>query len=176
MLEWFTDDAFFPASIGIFLSVVLIAMAVFAANKPLFRIGAVIGLLTVALIVTEVLIVSDRESAANAVYDMAEAMNVNDIDKVLGYLDNDELVTRAKGHLRGAECHACRVTAMNGIEVTDSGKKATVDFVAFAQASNREFPQPVPIQQAIKLHMKKVGDGWKIYDFEVSDPQRNLKL
>jgi len=128
------------------------------------------------LATTEVLYGSDRESAANSVYKMAEAMRNNDFEYIFGCLANDDLVNRAKAELRGAQCHSCRVTAMNSIDISDDGQNATVDFVAFAKASNKTFREPVFIQRRVVLYMKMSGKKWIVEDFEQSDPRAGLKL
>lgn len=174
MIEWFTDNCFFPASMGFLLSVVFIGMALPAGSKSLLKAGLGILALTAMLIVTEIAIVSDRESASNAVYDMAAAMRENDFDYIFSCLSDEELVSRAKAELRGATCHACRVTAMNVVEISDDGNSATVDFVAFAKASNRQFTRSTPIQRRIVLDMKRTGDKWLVQDFESHDPRAGL--
>ncbi len=176
MIEWFTDNCTFPATTGFILAIVFIGLALSAGSKPLLKAGLLIAVLTAMLVTTEVLYVSDRESASNAVYKMAEAMQRNDFDYVYGCLGSERLVNRAKAELRDATCHSCFVTAMNGIEISDDRMNATVKFVAFAKASNTNFPNPVPIQRRVVLHMKKSGDKWVVEEFEQSDPREGLKL
>jgi adenosyl cobinamide kinase/adenosyl cobinamide phosphate guanylyltransferase len=60
--------------------------------------------------------------------------------------------------------------------VENGGETAVADFVAFAQASNKSFPSPTPVQRRIKLHFQKRSDKWKIVDFETSDPRGGLNL
>jgi ketosteroid isomerase-like protein len=176
MLEWFTENAFFPSCMGILLAIAFIGLAFSSGEMIMMKIGLAIAALTALLITTEIIIVTDREQVENSLYDMASAMQKNDVDRVFQYLDSDELVQRAKGHLQDATCHACSITAIKEVTVQEDGKEATADFVAFAQASNKSFPSPTPIQRRIKLFFKKKADRWKIYDFETSDPRAGVSL
>jgi len=176
MLEWFTENAFFPSCIGILLTIAFIGLAMSSGEMLMMRIGLGIALLTALLITTEILIVTDREQVENSLYDMADAMRENDFDHLFSYLDSDELVARAKANLQDATCHACNVTAINDVTIDEGGNKATADFVAFAKASNKVFPSPTPIQRKIKLFFQKRGENWKITDFETSDPRAGFSL
>ena len=176
MLEWFTEDAFFPACIGILLTIAFLGLAFSSGEKVMFKAGLAIAALTALLITTEVLIVTDREEIENSIYEMAAAMQQNDFEKVFDYLDTEELKRRAKGELRDATCHACSITAINEVTVKQEDNTAVADFVGFAQASNRAFPSPTPIQRRIKLYFRKAGDDWKIIDFESSDPRAGFSL
>lgn len=175
MLEWFTESAFFPSCIGILLTIAFIGLAFSSGEMLMLKIGLGIALLTALLITTEILIVTDREQVENSLYDMADAMRKNDFEHVFDYLDNDDLVRRAKANLRDATCHSCNITAINEVAVTEDGT-ATVDFAAFAKASNKAFPSPTPIQRRIKLFFTKRGEKWKITDFQTSDPRAGLAL
>ena len=172
MLEWFTENSFFPSCLGIFLTIAFLGLAVSSGEKLMLKIGLVIGLLTALLITTEVLIVTDREQVENSLYDMASAMRKNDFDHVFEYLESDELVRRAKSNLRDATCHSCNITAINEVTVNDD--TASADFAAYASASNKNFPSPTPVQRRIKLLFKKRDGNWKISDFETSDPRAAL--
>ncbi|QEG22795.1 hypothetical protein [Mariniblastus fucicola] len=176
MLEWFTESAFFPSCIGILLTIAFIGLAVSSGEMLMMKIGLGIAVLTALLITTEVMIVTDREQVENSLYDMASAMGKNDLDRVFSYLDSDELIQRAKHHLRDATCHSCNITAINEVTVDDDGQSATADFVAFASASNASFPSPTPVQRRVKLFFKKKSDKWKIVDFEAKDPRAGLSL
>lgn len=177
MLEWFTENSFFPATLGIFLAVGLIGMWFASGESSMLKLGCVVALLTVATIATEILIVTDREHVESALYDMADGMRQNDFDRVFAYLDNEELVRRARGRLRDATCHGCTITAVNEVSVSADGREAVADFVAFAKASNKDFPNPVPIQRRIQLDFRKSDSGdWKIVDFETQDPRERLGL
>lgn len=175
MLEWFTESAFFPSCIGILMTIAFIGLAVSSGEMLMLRIALAIAALTALLIIIEVMIVTDKEQIENTLKDMAAAMQKNDIDHVLDYLATPELVSRAKGHLReDATCHSCVITAINQVTVNDTGQSATADFVAFARASDRRFPNPVPIQRRIKLHFEKQQNRWKVVDFEQADPRAGI--
>ena len=171
MLEWFTESAFFPSVIGILLTIAFVGLAFSSGEMVMLRIAVVIAVLVAILNVIEVSIVTHREQVENSLYDMASAMQRNDIDHVLEYLDSDALAQRARSELRDATCHACRITAINEIEISDQEETATADFVAFARASNQQFPSPTPIQGRIKLFFAHRSGLWKIVDFETSDPR-----
>jgi ketosteroid isomerase-like protein len=177
MLEWFTENSFFPACLGILLAVCFLGMWVASSEKLMLKLGLIFVLVTVLTVVTEILIVTDRESVENALYDMASGMRENDFDRVFAYLNDEDLVRRAKGELRDATCHGCNITAVNSIEVENGGEQAVADFVAFAKASNKQFNSPVPIQRRIKLDLKKDGNGrWRVMEFETSNPRDTLRL
>ncbi len=176
MLEWFTENAFFPSCVGVLLALAFVGLAFSSGEMVMMKIGLGIAAVTALLITTEIMIVTDRERVENSLYDMAAAMHQNDFDRIYEYLASDELIQRAKSNLQDATCHACRITAINGVEVQADGKTATADFTAFAQASNKSFPSPTPMQRRIKLIFKKTADDWKISDFETSDPRAGLSL
>lgn len=176
MLEWFTENAFFPSSIGILLTITFIGLAMSSGEMLMMKIGLGIALLTALLVTTEILIVTDREQVENSLYDMASSMRQNDFDGVFEYLDTPELIARAKKHLQGATCHACNITAINEVAVDDNGTSATADFAAFARASDTGHPSPVPMQQRIKLFFIKRDGDWKVSEFELSDPRSGFKL
>jgi len=171
MLEWFTESAFFPSCIGIMLTIVFVGLAFSSGETIMLKVAVVIAVLVGLLNVIEVYVVTNREQVENSLYDMASSMQKNDFDHVYSYLDTEELIQRAQAELRDATCHQCTITAINEVAVADSGQSATVDFVAFARASNRRFPSPVPLQRRIQLSLEKRGDDWKVSDFETSDPR-----
>ena len=176
MLEWFTENAFFPSCIGVLLAIAFIGLAFSSGEMVMMKIGLAIAALTAILVATEIMIVTDREQVENSLYDMASAMQRNDFEHVFEYMGSQELVSRAKSHLRDAKCHACNITAINDIEMMSDGTNANADFVAFARASNAAHPSPIPFQQRIKLIFKKKADDWKIVDFETSDPRAGISL
>ena len=176
MLEWFTEDAFFPACVGIMLAIVFVGLAFSSGEMSMMKLGLGVGVLTAMLVATEVFIVTDREEVENSLYEMATSLRENDFDGVYGFLATDQLVQRAKRQLSGATCHGCNITAINSVEVDSDGGSATADFVAFAKASNKQFSAPTPIQRRIKLHFQRIGQKWKVSDFETSDPRAGISL
>ena len=175
MLEWFTDSAFFPCCIGIFLTVTFIGLALASGEMSMLKFAAISACITAILVVVEVSIVTDKEEIENTVHEMAAAMHESDFDRVMSYLDSEDLVSRARAELRGSTCHLCRITAINEVNVDENGEAGTIDFVAYAKASNRQFPTPTPVQSRIKLDFEKQNDGqWKVVDFEASSPRAGL--
>ena len=83
MLEWFTENAFFPSCIGILLTITFIGLAMSSGEMLMMKIGLGIALLTALLVTTEILIVTDREQVENSLYDMASSMRQNDFDCLL---------------------------------------------------------------------------------------------
>jgi ketosteroid isomerase-like protein len=175
MLEWFTESAFFPSCIGVMLAIVFVGLAFSTGETIMLKAALVVALLITVLNVIEVSIVTDREQVENSLYDMASAMRQNDFEHVFEYLDREELVQRARAELRDATCHSCNITAIKEVTVGQAGESAVADFVAFARASNKGFPSPTPIQRRIKLSMEKRSGGWKIVDFETSDPRAGFR-
>ena len=176
MVEWFTESALFPACVGLLLTVVFVGLAFTSGEMVMVKIAVLIASLTAIMVVVEVMIVTDKEQIENTIHEMAAAMQENDIDRVMSYLATEDLVSRARSELRGATCHFCRVTAVNEVNVAEDGQSANIDFVAYAKASNKSFPQPTPVQARVKLFFEKQPEAWKVVDFEASNPRAGLKL
>jgi len=176
MLEWFTESAFFPSCIGIMLTIIFVGLAFSSGETIMLKVAVIIAVLVAILNVIEVYVVTNREQIENSLYDMASAMQKNDVERVLSYLDNEDLVQRARNEIRDAKCHSCTITAINEVAIANNGQSATADFVAFARASNRSFPSPTPVQRRIKLSFEKRGNDWKVSDFETTDPRAGFSL
>ena len=176
MLEWFTEDSFFPACMGVLMAMFFVGMAFSSGETSMLRAGIGVAALTALLVVVEILIVTDREQVENSLYEMATALRENEFERVYAFLADEQLVARARSEIDGATCHACNITAVNKVEVAPDGTSATADFVAFAKASNKRFPSPVPLQRKIKLFFKRIDSQWKVSEFETSDPRAGISL
>lgn len=175
MLEWFTESAFFPSCIGVMLAIVFVGLAFSSGETIMLKFAVAIALLVAVLNVIEVSIVTSREQVENSLYDMASAMRDNDFERVFEYLDSEELVQRARSELRDATCHSCNITAINEVSVENDGRTGVAEFVAFARASNKQFPSPTPLQRRIKLSLRRQNSTWKIVDFKTSDPRAGFR-
>ena len=71
MTHWLTEDSFVPMLVGIFVATVLLLMAWSARNKIVMFIALFVAALTAGVVVTEAVIVTDRETVTDLIDELA---------------------------------------------------------------------------------------------------------
>jgi hypothetical protein len=171
-----------PVTIGL---VGIVALGLLAAvwsqtgnNRWLW--GMVVVLIaTVALIVTERLVVTDQEALRGTVVQLARDVAKNDRQLLYPYIHSAATALRQKadGELPSYEFSECVITKIYDVRVNDAAKpkEATVEFMVRVSGSFSYHGDGASgtFLRLVKLYFTQEADGrWRIRDYEHSEPQQ----
>ena len=177
MTHWLTEDSFVPMLVGIFVATVLLLMAWSARNKIVMFIALFVAALTAGVVVTEAVIVTDRETVTDLIDELAGHVRANDADAIARHISPQapEISKRMRGSMERFEVLSCSISGINGFSVEDG--TATVDFVAWGQGKQRRGGLQGAANPKVELQLRKQSDeSWKIIGYTVSDPRSGLSL
>lgn len=177
MTYWLTEDSFIPMLTGIFAAVTLLLMAWSARNKTVMGVGLLVAVVTAGIVTTEMMIVTDRETVTDLVYELAGHVRKNDVDAIVGHLSPQvpEIENRMRGQMGQYRVEGCSIVGVN--DFSSDGENAQIDFVAWGQGSKRRGGLAGAANPRVILKLKKQQDGsWKIVGYSVSDPRSGISL
>ncbi len=132
--------------------------------------------LTTILVVISLRVETDRERIRKTIDEVAEAIEQNDLPRVLGYIYSGatEGVTRAKQELPSYKFTEARLTRLKSIEVNRRTKPATA-IAEFNVAVEIEAQgQRVPVRRFVKVYFSEQGGRWLVRDYEHFEPLSGL--
>jgi hypothetical protein len=168
---------------GVILGVIAgIAWNSTGRKEWLIGLGAVV-VLTIAGLIVEQFVVTDREAIEATLEEIARDVQSNNLRAVLSHIsaNNAELQRKAEAEMPNYRFDECRVTKVHGIEVDASlePRSAIVEFNVIASGSFREGGVELAGQQVprwVRLQMVREKDGhWRVQDYEHDDPQRFMQ-
>jgi hypothetical protein len=178
-MNWLFDQ---PVAIGIggATLVFLLAAAWVQSGRNLFLYlaGAAL-LLTGSLIAAERAITTDREAVTAAVYQLALAVEANDIERVARSFvrSRPEWADKARNELPRYDFTEVRITQMHLVEV-NAAHQPPEAIVEMNVAVSGEF-SPYPARNFlrwVRLKMWKEDDNaWRVADYEHDEPTRFMK-
>ncbi|MCH2182906.1 MAG: hypothetical protein MK108_12955 [Mariniblastus sp.] len=136
----------------------------------------------VGAIVAEQMIVTDREQLRQDVFDLAAAVQSNDVQGVVRFVSpqSPHTIRRVQAEMPDYDFRKCRVIGFNTIELPEgSTTRATVDFVVgFDVDATRTLDYNGSGTRRVTLTFEKQGDSWKITNYQHDHPQsrRYIKL
>jgi hypothetical protein len=179
--SWLFEQPLIIVALGV--AVILGLAAAWSASgrkEWLFGIAAALVLL-IAGLVTERLVVTDREAIRATLQQIARDVRSNDRQAVLRHVHSTvpELKKKAAAELPNYEFTQCRVTKIHKIDVDRDAEphSAMVEFNVIASGTFRQsgFEVTDTVPRWVRLHMLREKDGrWTVVDYEHDDPQRMI--
>lgn len=182
MLIWFTENSLFPMVTGLGLATILLVMGFMAREHKLILLALMIGIMTGAIVTCEKMIVTDRERVRIVVYEIAQAVEQNDIPRVRSFISRKtpETLMRVNSEMPRYDFGTCRVIGFNhGDFELEEGtpKTAVISFNVTFQVKLDGGEQPIPGHRKIILTFEEeTKNTWRMTDYEHRDPRENIKL
>ncbi len=180
MISWFTENSMIPLVTGTFLVLAFLGLAISARERTMLYAAIIIAALTAGIVITESLVVTDREAVTEIVYTLAKAVESNDMETVLGYVSDqrEDAKERIRIEMPNYIFDSVRVLGIAGFSATTTvPKTAEVDFSVLAHGRARAHGNGQHVQRRIQLKFQKTADGqWRMIDYSHSDPRDGLRL
>jgi hypothetical protein len=180
-MNWLFEQPLIIVFLGVAATLVLGALWSATGRKELLIAAGVALVLMAAGLVTEKMIVTDREAIRATLQEIARDVRTNDHQALLQHIDASApaLKQKAKSELPNYKFSECRITRVNLIDVDASAepRSAIAEFNVVATGTFRyegtELTDSVP--RWIKLQFVKGNDGlWRVVHYEHDDPQRMM--
>lgn len=175
-MNWIFDRPAYVALLGVVLCVpIAIAWVMSGKKEVLYALAAAFAVM-VALLITERIVVTDREAIEATLQQIARDVQSNDLAAVQKhvYSGAPALQGKVRGELPNYRFTECRITSQPEIEVNakDEPRSATASFLAAAagefkaQGMSITASKEAPIRRHITLHMRREADGrWGVEDY-----------
>lgn len=181
-MEWFTESPMHSIMIGILLTSAFL-LTWFISKRRLFLGFAALAFASmIGAVVTGQMIVTDREQLKQNIFELAAAVQSNDVPGVLRFVSPDKrnTIQRVKTEMPDYDFRKCRVIGFNEVKFPEnSTTRATIDFiVGFDVDATRRFDYNGSGTRRVTLTFEKQGESWLITDYQHEHPQsrRYIKL
>jgi hypothetical protein len=178
MISWFTESALVPMIVGTFLALAFLGLAISFRDRIMLFLAMVIATLTAGTVITETLIVTDRESIVEIVSELARMVENNNMAGVLSHVSQQRDDCKQKIRLEMPRCQfrTCRITGINRFSSSKSAiPTAEIEFVAIATGKHMSHGLGT-VQRAVWLKFEKNSTGkWEMIDYDHWDPRAELK-
>ena len=172
-MESFTESPFILILIGLIATLTLTVLFVRTREKRLlpFIIGGV--LLVLIPLVTDALVVTDREALKLSIQRLARSIQSNDVSRTLQFSHPDapNVYASIKKEMPNYEFTWCVVTGFKKIEVAESGRSATVIFVVTVNVEAKRGPTGFGNREVMLEMAKDPNDEWKIMSYRHYAPR-----
>ena len=170
-----------PLVTGTFLVLAFLGLAVSAREKTMLYAAMTIAALTAGIVITEKLIVTDREAVTEIVYSLAKAVEANDMEAVLRRVSDqrEDAKQEIRNEMPRYSFESIRVLGIADFSLEDEvdPKQAVIDFVVLAHGRLVAHGQGQHVQRRVRLYFQKESDGqWKMIDYDHSDPRSGVSL
>lgn len=181
MISWFTENSLIPLVTGTFLVLAFLGLAISSRDKTMLYVAMIIAAVTAGIVITESLVVTDREAVTEIVYSLARSVEANDMESVLSHVSPAR--EDAKDQIR-IEMPQYRFDSVRVIGIADftartdlDPKQAVIDFVVVARGRLTSHGQGHHVQRRVELIFQLEPDGiWRMIDYSHFDPRSGLKL
>lgn len=173
-MKWLTEDPTYSIMMGLLLTGAFAAFAFMLKQRLLWVLAALSFLIMVGLVITERVIVTDYEQVRADVFDLADAVQRNDVDKVLSYVSESMPTTRSRVRNEMPQYHfrTCRILGFNEISFDEESQTATADFVVYVDLNAmKTYQYDGSGTRRVNLKFQKEPGGWKIIDYSHRHPQ-----
>ncbi len=169
-MTWFTEDSLIPLITGCFLAIAFLVLAVMHYNRTMLLIALGIGVITAAIVATEVYIVTDKEAVEGVVRTLAGAVEQNDVAAVMGHVSpkRQDVISRIGQEMPNYRIQSCRLIDFVDFKCNESAnpKTATIVFVVIARGEDRSTAMQGLVHQRVTLHFEQQPDqSWKMIDY-----------
>ncbi len=179
MAYWLTENSMVPMITGAILVVILLLMSFSARDRLLAIVALTVGVLTLAIVVCEQLIVTDQEEVTATLYVLADHVSNNNADGILAYISDDhpQTAVRARNEMASVKFESCRLIGTNYFVGPKPGnEKAEICFVVAASGTSKQLGTGAS-NVKVKLYLKRESESnWKIIDYKRELPHAGLKL
>ena len=178
---WIAENAFLPFMTGLLIAAGLACFAFMLASRQLAIMAVIIGVCSVALMVVERYIVTDREQVQNLLYEVANDVEFNRHDAILANMKVDSRAYKmAIGEMPLYKFRTCNITGIREINLKPdvNPTTATINFVVYIDVNAMQTHQyDGPGRREITLTLEKQPDGkWLITDYSHRHPSGDAQL
>ena len=178
---WLFDHPLTIILIGVVLGVFVGGAWTATGRKELlYALGAVVAL-TVAWLVVERMVVTDREAVHAKLREIARDVQANNMQKVLGHIakGSPSLVQRAQAEMPNYKFTECRVTKIHKTDIDSASepRSALVEFNVVVTGSFSEggFEASGRYPRWVQLQLIREADGqWRVQNYDHAPPQQFL--
>lgn len=183
MIEtWLTENPLQPVLWGILLSGIAGAFWFMLRKRALLLLAFLIFMLTIGCVITERLIVTDKEQITEAIFDMADAVKINNADGVIKYVNptNPGLAQRIRDNMAKYRFTSCYVIGFNEQTFTEEpADSAMFEFIVWANVEEA-VPGGVRGESNVRvtLEFEKSDGQWYVkgYDYAQANSQRARQI
>jgi len=178
MTYWLTENSTVPMITGAILVVILLFMALSARDRLLALAALLIGVLTIAIVVCERMIVTDQEEITQTLHVLADHVANNNTEGILGYISKQhpEVASRATSDMGKVNFESCRLLGTNYFTGPKSGnKQAEICFVVVVSGTARQGHGSANFKVTLNLEEESESD-WKILDYKYSSAMAGVNL
>ena len=169
-MTWFTENPTQPVMLGLLVIFILGAFAFMLKKRILVYIAIVVALLTVAVVVIESQIVTDRERIETIVYKLSLAVEENDIQGVTQFAGKN-LKARIEKEMPKYEFEVCNILNLEPIKINETAPVTSiVRFQCIARGTFRREQFQGAVRRKVELRFKKVDDEWVVVNYRHYDP------
>jgi hypothetical protein len=181
MISWFTENSLIPLVTGTFLVLAFLGLAISAREKMMLYAAMIIAALTAGIVITETLVVTDREAVTEIVYSLAQSVEANDMESVLSHVspDREDAKERIRNEMPKYTFDSVRVIGIADFSSTTTvePKTADIDFAVMARGRAKAHGQGGHVQRRVQLKFQKGADGqWRMIDYSHSNPRSGVNL
>jgi hypothetical protein len=177
---WLLESPYTIVAAGVALIFVIgAAWTATGRQELLYALAAAIALLFAGLL-TERLIVTDRERIESTLREIARDVKNNDHRRIMGHIHSSAAAIKQKAQAELPKYHFTefRITRINSIDVDRSADppSAVVEVNVVGGGTFREHGIEMDhVARWVKLHLLKEKDGrWTVAEYEHDDPQRMI--
>jgi hypothetical protein len=181
-MNWLFEQPVAVVIVGVVVGLIVgVAWTSTGRKELLFALGAVL-LLTIAGLIVEQVVVTDREAIEATLVEISRDVESNDLRAVVRhvYSGAPELQQKAEAELPNYRFEECRVTKIHTVDIDASmePRSAIVEFNVIASGSFKQDGMEVSdakVPRWIRLHMVREKDGrWTVQDYDHAPPQQML--
>lgn len=166
-MQSFTESPFILIVIGLIATLTLSVFFVQTKEKRLipFIIGGV--LLTLIPMITDALVVTDREALKLSVQRLARSIQSNDVSKTLQFSHPDapHVYESIEKEMPNYKFTWCVVSRFKKIEIAESGRSANVTFIVTVNVEAKRGPTGFGNREVMLEMAKDINDEWKIMHY-----------
>ena len=180
MPNWISENAFLPFITGLLLTGMLGSFAVMLRSRTLVLLAAILGICSIALIVAERYIVTDRERVKDLLYEVANAVQFNQHDSVLASMkEGSRAYQAAQPEMERYDFRTCNITGVRELTVNEDTTPLTamINFVVYVDVNAPSYQHDGPGRREVTLWLEKQSDGrWLITNYDHRTPTGGAKL
>lgn len=180
-MYWLTENSFPIVMIGILFVGASFGFGFILQQRKLFWAGCVSLLITIALVTTEQLVVTDNEQIQSQIYQMARCVRRNDVEGLLEYTSavpgKEGARRRVQSEMPNYHFQGCQVRALT-IEFDEFGGGATAYFTVWVNVDTNLIGDRVGTgAEKVILKFEKESDGvWRVVHLDHMPAMSGVRL
>ena len=178
MTYWLTENSTVPMITGAILVVVLLFMAFSGRDRLLAFVAMGIGILTIATVVCEKMIVTDQEQITEKLYVLADHVANNNTDGILEHISkqNPKTAANAVNDMDRVIFESCRLLGTSYFVGPESGnEQAEICFVVVVSGSAKRGGGGTA-NFKVTLNLERESGQWKILNYKYQSAQAGVNL